>query len=83
MLQIGISPVSHRRGAPSNYKRSHLWEFRQYFLKLFTREPGLSSAQFDAYLADFPRLSATEAAGCEGLIKEEEIPGCTEVGRAG
>ena len=49
-------------------------EFRQYFLKLFTREPGLSSAQFDTYLADFPRLSATEAAGCEGRIKEEEIP---------
>ena len=48
-------------------------EFRQYFLKLFTREPGLSSAQFDTYLADFPRLSATEAAGCEGRIKEEEI----------
>ena len=48
-------------------------EFRQYFLKLFTREPGLSSTQFDTYLADFPRLSATEAAGCEGRIKEEEI----------
>ena len=48
-------------------------EFRQYFLKLFTREPGLSSAQFDTYLADFPCLSATEAAGCEGRIKEEEI----------
>ena len=42
-------------------------------MKLFTREPGLSSAQFDTYLADFPRLLATEAAGCEGHIKEEEI----------
>ena len=48
-------------------------EFRQYFLKLFTREPGLSSAQFDTYLADFPCLSATKAAGCEGLIKEEAL----------
>ena len=48
-------------------------EFRQYFLKRFTREPGLSSAQFDTYLADFLRLSTTEAAGCEGRIKEEEI----------
>ena len=48
-------------------------EFRQYFLQLFTREPGLSSAQFDTYLADCPRLSATEAARCEGRIKEEEI----------
>ena len=48
-------------------------EFRQYFLKLFSWEPGLSSAQFDTNLADFPRLSVTEAAGCEGFIKEEEI----------
>ena len=48
-------------------------EFQQYFLKLFTREPGLSSAQFDTYLANFPRLSATEVAGCEGRIEEEEI----------
>ena len=48
-------------------------EFRQYFLKLFTRKPGLSSAQFDTYLANFPRLSATEVAGCEGHIKEDEI----------
>ena len=48
-----------------------IWgEFRQLFLKLFTREPGLSSGQFDTYLADFPRLSVT---GCEGRIKEEEI----------
>ena len=47
--------------------------FRDYFLQLCTREPGLSSAQFDAYLADFPRLEATEAAGCEGPITEVEI----------
>ena len=47
-------------------------EVRQYFLKLFTREPGLSSAQFDTYLPDFPRLSATEAAGCERRITEDE-----------
>ena len=43
---------------------------KEYFLKLFTREPELSRAQSDTYLADFPRLSATEAAGCEGRIKE-------------
>ena len=42
-------------------------------MKLFTREPGLSSAQFNTYLADFPHLSATEAAGCEGCIKDDEI----------
>ena len=47
--------------------------FRQYFLKLFTREPRLSSGQFDTYLADFPRLSATEAAGCGGCITEDEV----------
>ena len=41
--------------------------FRSYFQDLFTREPGLSPTQFDTYLADFPRLEATEAAGCEGL----------------
>ena len=63
------SPEGHRRTT----NEAICGEFRQYFLKLFTRDPGLSSAQFDTYLADFPRLSATEAAGCEGRIKEEEI----------
>ena len=48
-------------------------KFRQYFLKLFTGELGLSSAQFDTYLADSPRLSATEAAECEGCITEDEV----------
>ena len=48
-------------------------EFRQYFLKLFTREPGLSSSQFDTYLADFPHLSAMEAARCGGCITEDEV----------
>ena len=38
-------------------------------MKLFTREP----VQFDTNLVDFPHLSATEAAGCEGCIKEDEI----------
>ena len=58
-------------------------EFRQYFLKLFTREPGLSSAQFDTHLANFPRLSATEAAGCEGAHKGGGDSGSTGVGWAG
>lgn len=48
-------------------------EFRDYFLKLFTREPGQSSAQFDNYLVDFLRLKATEAASCEVCITKEEI----------
>ena len=48
-------------------------EFQQYFLKLFTREPGLSSAQFNTNLTVFPHLSATEAAGCEDCIMEDEV----------
>ena len=68
-----IASVTSPEGLRRTTNEAICGEFRQYFLKLFTREPGLSSAQFDAYLADFPRLSATEAAGCEGRIKEEEI----------
>ena len=36
-------------------------------------KPGLNSAQFNTYLADFPRLLVTEVAGYEGHIKEDEI----------
>lgn len=43
---------------------------RIYFRDLFNREPRLIPAQFDVYLADFPRL---EAAGCEGSVTESEI----------
>ena len=68
-----IASVTSPEGLRRTTNEAICGEFRQYFLKLFTREPGLSSAQFDTYLADFPRLSATEAAGCEGCIKEEEI----------
>ena len=48
-------------------------EFRQHFVTFFTREPELSRAQSDTYLADFLRLSATEVAGCEGCITEDEV----------
>ena len=68
-----IASVTSPDGQRRTTNKAICGEFRQYFLKLFTREPGLSSAQFDTYLVDFPRLSATEAAGCEGRIKEEEI----------
>ena len=68
-----IASVTSPDGQRRTTNEAICGEFRQYFLKLFTREPGLSSSQFDTYLADFPRLSATEAAGCEGRIKEEEI----------
>ena len=63
------SPEGHCRTTDEAICR----KFRQYFVKLFTREPELTSAQFNTYLADFPRLSATEAAGCEVRIKEEGI----------
>ena len=36
-------------------------------------EPGQSSAQFDAYLANLSRLKAMEVAGCEGHITKDEI----------
>ena len=68
-----IASVTSPEGLGRTTNEAICGEFRQYFLKLFTREPGLSSAQFDTYLADFPRLSATEAAECDGRIKEEEI----------
>ena len=68
-----IASVTSPEGQRRTTNKAICGEFRQYFLKLFTREPGLISAQFDTYLADFPRLSATEATGCEGCIKEEEI----------
>ena len=48
-------------------------EFQLYFENIFTRGLGLSSAQFDTYPTDFPRLSVTEAAGCEGRITEDEV----------
>ena len=47
--------------------------FSKYFEKLFTWELGLSSTQFDTYFADSPCLTATEAAGCEGRITEDEV----------
>ena len=48
-------------------------EFRDYFVKLFTRKPELSSTQLDTYLADSLRFTATEAAGCKRRITEEEV----------
>ena len=45
------------RQVTSTYEQSHLLKFWQYFEKLFTKEPGLSSAQLDTYLTGFPRLT--------------------------
>ena len=58
-----IASVTSPKGQRRTTNEDICGEFRQYFLKLFTREPGLGSAQFDTYLV----------AGCEGRIKEEEI----------
>ena len=64
-----IASVTSPDGQRRTTNEAICGEFRQYFLKLFTREPGLSSAQFDTYLTDEARgLSATEAAGCEGRL---------------
>lgn len=46
---------------------------RFYFQDLFNKETGLSSGQFDTYLAGFPRLEVAEEAGCVNPITEEEI----------
>lgn len=42
-------------------------------LRLFTRVPSLSTSQFNKYLADFPRIEATEASSFESCITEEKI----------
>ena len=68
-----ITSVTSPDGQCQTTKEAICKEFRQYFLKLFTREPGWSSAQFYTYLADFPHLSVTEVAGCEGCITEDEV----------
>lgn len=41
--------------------------FRSYFQELFTKESGMSSAQFETYSTDFPRFDTDETAGCEGV----------------
>ena len=41
--------------------------------EIWTREPELSSVQFDANLVDFSRLKPTEAARCEECVTEDEI----------
>ena len=68
-----IASVTSPDGQRQTTNQAICKEFQQYFQKLFTREPELSRAQSDTYLADFPRLSVTKAAGWEGGIKEDEI----------
>lgn len=57
--------------------------FRQHFRNRFTKELGLCGDEFRSYLADVPRLSSTEAAGCEGEITEGRSPLRIEEGLPG
>ena len=58
-----ITSVTSPNGQRQTTNKAICKEFRQYFLKLFTREPRLSSDQFDTYLTVFPRLLVTAMAG--------------------
>ena len=47
--------------------------FRAHFRGRFARCTDLPIREFRSYLADFPRLGAAEAAGCEGVVAECEV----------
>ena len=47
--------------------------FRAHFRGRFARCPDLPLQVFRSYLANFPRLGAAKAAGCEGVITECEV----------
>ena len=47
--------------------------FRAHFRGRFARCTDLPIREFRSYLADFPRLGAAEAAGCEGVVTECEV----------
>ena len=42
-------------------------------IQSFARCSDLTLQEFRSYLADFPRLGATEAASCEGVVTECEV----------
>ena len=46
---------------------------RAHFRDRVARCPDLPLQEFRSYLADFPRLGAAEAAGCEGEVTECEV----------
>ena len=71
--QKHITSVTSLDGQHWTTKEGIFREFRDYFQKLFIKEPELISAQFYTYLADFPGLEAAEAAECDGCITENEI----------
>ena len=68
-----IARVTLPDGRTVTTNQGVLEAFRSYYQELFAMEPGLSLEQFDTYLADFSRLSTTEAARCEGGITEDEV----------
>ena len=47
--------------------------FGVHFHDHFARHPDLPLQEFRSYLADFLRLEAAEAAGCEGVVTECEV----------
>ena len=47
--------------------------FRANFRDKFSRCPDVPVQEFRNYLADFPRLGETEAAGCEGVVTGCEV----------
>ena len=48
--------------------------YRAHFRDRFARCTDLPLREFRSYLADFPRLGAAEAASCEGVVTECEVP---------
>ena len=53
--------------------RSNREAFWAHFRDRFAHCPDLLVQEFRNYLIDFPRLGATEAASCEGLVTECEV----------
>ena len=71
MKLIGISRLTSPDEQCRTTNEAISRKFRDYFVNLFTREPGLSSAQLNTYLADFPRPMASE--GMHNRISSEGV----------
>ena len=71
--QRHIASVTSPDGQRQTTNKGICSELHDFFQKLIIYELGLSSAQSNAYLADFPHLKATEAGGYEGSIMEDKI----------
>ena len=73
MLYSDILNVTSPEGQRKTTNEGIWREFRYFFRKLFTMEPILCSAQFNVYLAVFPRLEAMEVDEYEKPITKDEI----------